>query len=142
MSGRGTGATRRRTRGAKGDMPQGAVAAPFGSQRERWSADVGSRDVAVLVVPPHAQRERSFEVFCRLEVANKGGHSDATHGLRVLVDGALEWSRSVPTHTGGTDSLDFRLRRTVPAGQALRVTASSDTQRSTRLQLNITAEED
>jgi len=98
--------------------------------------------VAVLAIPPHAQRERSFEIFCRLEVANKGSHADATHSLRVLVNGALEWSRSVPTLAGGNDSLDLRLRRTVPAGQALRVTASAETKRSTRLLLTITAEED
>ncbi len=119
-----------------------AAAMPGDARREHWSADAGERDVAVLAIPPHAQRERSFEIFCRLEVANRGGHADATHGLRVLVDGALEWSRSVPTHAGGNDSLDLRLRRTVPAGQSLRVTASAETKRSTRLLLKITAEEE
>lgn len=110
--------------------------------RERWSADAGERDVAQLVIPPHAQRERRFEIFCRIEVSNKAGHADATHGLRVLVDGALEWSRNVPTHAGGSDSLDLRLRRTVPAGQTLRVTARAETKRSARLSLRINAEEE
>ena len=110
--------------------------------REQWSADAGEREVAVLAIPPHAQRERSFEIFCRLEVANRAGHADATHSLRVLVNGVLEWSRSVPTHLDGGDSLDLRLRRTVPAGQALRVTANASTKRSTRLGLRISAEED
>ena len=98
--------------------------------------------MATLVIPPHAQRERSFEIFCRLEVANRAGHADATHGLRVLVNGALEWSRSVPTHAGRADSLDYRLRRTVPAGQALRLTAKAEVHRAARLGLTITAQEE
>ncbi len=98
--------------------------------------------MAVLAIPPHAQRERGFEVFCRLEVQNKGGHAGATHGLRVLVNGALEWSRSVPTQAGGADSLDYRLRLTVPAGQALRVTAKAEVHRAVRTGLAITAEEE
>ena len=118
------------------------TARPADARREHWSADAGERDVVVLAIPPHAQRERSFEIFCRLEVANKAGHTDATHRLRVLVNGALEWSRTVATHADGNDSLDLRLRRTVPVGLALRVTASAETKRSTRLLLTITADEE
>jgi hypothetical protein len=142
-TGQRAGAKRRRARAI--DKEAAAVvpgAALADTQREHWSADAGSRDVVTLAIPPHAQRERSFEVFCRLEVSNKGGHADATHGLRVLVNGALEWSRNVPTQPGGSDSLDLRLRRMVPAGQALRVTASAETKRSTRVSLRISAEED
>ena len=127
--------------GRKVAVGMGAVATAE-AQREHWFADAGERDVAVLAVPPHALRERSFEIFCRLEVSNKAGHVDATHGLRVLVDGVLAWSHSVSTHTGGTDSLDLRLRRTVPVGQPLRVTASAETKRSSRVSLRISAEED
>ena len=136
MTGRRAGARRA---GRRAGAVRGRDAEP---QREHWSADAGDRDVAMLAIPPHAQRERSFEIFCRLEVANKAGHADATHGLRVLVDGALEWSRSVPTHADGNDSLDLRLRRTVPAGQALRMTASAETQRAARVGLTISAEEE
>jgi len=118
------------------------VAASTSARREHWFADAGGRDVAALVIPPHAQSERSFEIFCRLEVSNKGGHADAAHALRVLVDGVLEWSRNVPTHAGGNDSLDLRLRRTVPTGQPLRVTVSAETRRSTLVKLTITADED
>ena len=120
----------------------GSAAAPADTAREHWTADAGERDVVVLGIPPHARRERRFEIFCRLDVANRAGHPDATHGLRVHVDGALEWSRSVPTHPDGTDSLDLRLRRSVPAGQGLRITASAETRRSTRLRLSITADEE
>lgn len=137
------GAPRHRRRAAKAaPAAAAATAAQSGDAREHWAADAGSRDVAALHIPPHAQRERSFEIFCRLEVANRSGHADATHGLRVLVDGALAWSREVPTDAGGADSLDFRLRRSVPAGQPLRVTASATTRRAQQTRLTITADEE
>ena len=109
---------------------------------EHWSVDVGAREVARLDIPADAHRERTFEIFCALVVRNRSAIEGATHGLRVLVNGALEWSRSVPTQAGGDDSLDLRLRRTVPAGQALRVTASAETKRSTRLSLRISGPQD
>jgi hypothetical protein len=109
---------------------------------ERWSADSGQRDVARLDIPADALRERSFEIFIRLVVGNKAARTDATHGLRVLVDGALEWARSVPTQTDGSDSLDLRLRRTVPIGRPLRLTATCELRGAQRLSLSISAEED
>jgi hypothetical protein len=111
-------------------------------QPERWSADAGSRDVVRLDIPAHSQRERSFEVFCRLVVSNKTGRSDATHAMRVLVDGALEWSRSVKTQTEGLDSLDLRLRRTVPVGRPLRLSATCELLGAQRVSLSISAEEE
>ena len=109
---------------------------------EHWSADSGHRDVAKLDIPADAQRERRFEIFCHLVVSNKAGRGDATHGMRVLVNGALEWVRSVPTQTEGHDSLDLRLRRTVPVGHPLRVTATCELRGAQRVSLTITAEED
>jgi hypothetical protein len=111
-------------------------------QPERWSANSGHRDVAKLDIPADALRDRTFEIFCRLVVANKAARSDATHSMRVLVDGALEWSRTVPTHADGNDSLDLRLRRTVSAGRPLRLTAISELRGSTRVSLSINAEEE
>jgi hypothetical protein len=113
-----------------------------GGAPEHWSADSGHRDVAKLDIPADAQRERRFEVFCHLVVSNKAGRTDATHGMRVLVNGALEWVRSVPTQADGTDSLDLRLRRTVPVGQPLRVTATCELRGSQRVSLTISADED
>ena len=109
---------------------------------ERWAADSGHRDVVRLDIPADAQRERSFEIFCRLVVSNKAGRSDATHGLRVIVDGALEWSRNVPTHTDGPDSLDLRLRRVLPPGRPLLLSASCQVRGATRASLSISAEEE
>ena len=132
-SSRGTG---RATRGGSAEASHEA------RKPERWSAQSGHRDVAKLDIPADAMRERTFEIFIRLVVANKAGRSDATHGLKVLVDGALEWSRSVPTQVDATDSLDLRLRRTVPVGRPLRLTATSELRGSQRVSLSISAEEE
>ena len=117
--------------------------APHESRKpERWSANSGHRDVAKLDIPADAMRERTFEIFIRLVVANKAARNDATHGMKVLVDGALEWSRSVSTQVDATDSLDLRLRRTVPVGRPLRLTATSELRGSQRVSLSISAEEE
>ena len=108
---------------------------------ERWVADSGARDVVRLDIPADAQRERTFEIYVRLLVANRSGRGDATHALRVLVDGALEWSRSAPTHPDGSDSLDLRLRRSVPPGQPLRLSATCELRGAQRVRLSIEAEE-
>jgi hypothetical protein len=110
---------------------------------ERWRADAGERDVAVLTIPPDAKRDRRFEVFCRFVVARRADTGDeAFHGLRVDVNGALEWQRRVPTENpGATDSLDYRFRREVPAGQALRIVAKTEVRHARRVDLGIEAEE-
>lgn len=109
---------------------------------EHWSAEAGSRDVVKLDIPADAQRERAFEIFVRLVVANKAGRADATHAMKVLVDGALEWSRAAPTSADGSDSLDLRLRRVVPVGRPLRLSASCDLRGAQRVSLSISADED
>ena len=108
---------------------------------EHWSVDVGAREVARLDIPADAHRERTFELFFALVVQNCSAVEGATHGLRVLVNGALEWSRSVPTHPGAGDTLDLRLQLTVPAGLPLRLTAISEVNSAVRMRLTITADE-
>ena len=110
-------------------------------RRERWAVETDRDDVARLDIPPHATRERSFEIWCSFRVAHPGT-GDASHALRVLVDGAQEWSRRVPTDPGGRDALDLRFRRTVPAGRPLRLTAIGAVDRAVPLGLSISAEED
>ena len=109
---------------------------------ERWNANAGTRDVVRLDIPADAQRERCFEIYCRLVVSNKAGRTDASHAMRVLVDGALEWSRAMPTHAGGEDSLELRLRRSVPVGRPLRLNASCELRGALRVSLSISAEEE
>ena len=106
---------------------------------EHWSIDAGAHEVARLDIPADANRERTFEVFVALAV--RGARDGATHGLRVLVNGALEWSRTVPTHPGPGDTLDLRLHRTVPVGLPLRLTAIAEVKQAARVRLTITADE-
>ncbi|NKI94600.1 hypothetical protein [Rhizobacter sp. SG703] len=108
---------------------------------EHWAEDAGDDDAAQLDIPPHATRERRFEIFCSFEVANPLGGDDAAHALRVLVDGAQAWTRRVATHAG-SDSLDVRLRRVVPVGEPLRVTARTEVHGVRRVRLKITADEE
>ncbi len=112
---------------------------------ERWAVDARTGDVAQLNVPP-ALRDRTFEVFCSLQVrysgAPNGGGKEAWHGLRVTVNGAQEWARRVPTDSGGRDSLDYRFRRVVPLGEALRVVVTTEVQHAVRTGLKVTAEEE
>lgn len=115
---------------------------PAPASPERWSADSGHRDVVRLDIPADALRERRFEIFVRLVVANPAHRSDATHALRVLVDGSLEWSRSAATHVDGSDSLELRLRRSVPPGRPLRLGASCELRGAQRVRLSIDAEEE
>ena len=107
---------------------------------EHWRCDAGTGDVAVLAIPPDAQRDRRFEISCRLVVARTG--DGAEHGMRVEVNGALEWSRRLPTENPGqTDSIDYRFRRELPAGQALRVVVKTQVKQARRVDLSVEAEE-
>lgn len=106
---------------------------------EHWAAEAGARDVVRLDIPADALHERTFEIFVRLAV--RTSRNDAKHSLRVLVDGALEWSRSVPTQFG-EDSLDLRLRRSVAAGRPLRLVATCELRGAVRVSLAINADEE
>jgi hypothetical protein len=112
---------------------------------ERWEAESDGGDVLQLHVPPHANRDRVFEVSFSFEVRWRGDDADADeawHGLRVLVNGQQEWQRRVPTTPGSSDSLDYRFRRVVPNGEALRLVAMTEVKLAQRRRIRITAEEE
>ena len=111
------------------------------SSLERWRTDAADRPIARLDVPPHATRERVFEIDVRFLV-RAGAGREPQHGLRVLVNGAQEWARQVPTLRDGEDSLEWRQRRRVPVGQALRIQALTEVCHALRLRLVITALEE
>ena len=108
---------------------------------ERWEADVGDLGVAHLDIPPDARRDRRFEVSVDFSVVAFTDADDAWHALRVLVDGAQQWTRRVPTLAEGGDGLDWRVQHLVPAGQPLRVAAITEVHRARRLKLRVVAEE-
>lgn len=118
-----------------------APAQQIPSRPEHWEADAGDADVAQLSIPPDIYRDRRFELFCSLTV-DSGGRDGAWHAMRLQVNGSQEWQRREATQAAGRDSLDYRFRRTVPAGQPLRVVVATDVQGARRIRLRITADED
>jgi hypothetical protein len=73
---------------------------PTAGKPERWHIDAGDADVATLVIPADSFRTRHFEIDCRLVV--KPLAAGARHGMRVDVDGGLEWTRRRPPRTRAT----------------------------------------
>ena len=118
-----------------------ATAAPVEPRKpERWGIDAGDADVATLVIPADSFRPRHFEIDCRLVVAAVA--AGAHHGMRVDVDGALEWTRRAPTESPGqTDSIDYHFRRELPPGQPLRIVVKTQARGARRVRLVIEAEE-
>jgi len=109
---------------------------------ERWAVDAGTRDVARLDIPADALHEREFEIFCRAVVIERSGANGAWHELSVRVNGALEWTRRVEVEANGEDSLDLRLRRTVPVGRPLRLVVQSKAHGVQRRALSISADQE
>ena len=107
---------------------------------ERWRIDAGDGDVATLVIPADSVRARRFEIDCRLVAMALG--AGARHGMRVDVDGGLEWTRRAPTENPGhTDSMDYHFRRELPAGKPLRIVVRTEARQVRRVRLLIEAEE-
>jgi hypothetical protein len=118
-------------------VPPGPAAA---ARPERWRIDAGDADVATLVIPADSFRTRRFEIDCRLVVMRMA--DGATHGMRVDVDGDLEWTREAPTENPGhTDSMDYHFRRELPAGQPLRIVVKTQARQARRVALTIEADE-
>ncbi len=115
---------------------------------ERWALDAGDAATATLLVPADARRERRFEIAVAATVAvpegavAASGATDAWLQLSVQANGAQQWQRRIPAHNPGAwDGLDYRFARTVPVGQALRITAVVAGQGVRRRSLLIEADE-
>jgi len=121
-------------------VPPATPAPPRDAKPERWRIDAGAADVATLVIPADSSRTRRFEIDCRLVVMRLS--DGATHGMRVDVDGDLEWTRKAPTENPGhTDSMDYHFRRELPVGQSLRIVVKTQAKQARRVALVIEAEE-
>lgn len=109
---------------------------------ERWPLSAGDAPSAVLVVPADARRVRRFEIACAVTVAVPEDASDAWLQMTVQANGALQWQRRVPAHNPGAfDGLDYRFARSVPVGQALRISVGVAGQGVRRRTLVIEADE-
>ncbi len=117
-------------------------AAPTGQGPERWQAQAGPASLVKLDIPPHASRERVFDITCTMTVRLREPRSDAWHRLTVLADGQREWQRQTATHNpGATDTLEMHFRRRVPIGEALRLQLSGEVHVAQRVSLRIEADE-
>ena len=113
------------------------------SKPEQWMVKLDAADVATLDIPADLKRERRFEIDCRFVVRARDAAALPEHAMRVTVNGALQWSRRIATNTSSSsDSLDVHFSRTVPAGQALRIVATTEVQEALRVSLQIEALED
>jgi hypothetical protein len=122
-------------------MPQ-AVTVPTSSRPERWALDAGSDAVATLTIPADAVRERRFEIACAMTVAVPDTAASPWHQMTVQANGSQLWRRRLSSQNPGEwDSLDYRCTRTVPVGQALRITVTVATQGARRRSLLIEADE-
>lgn len=122
-------------------MPQHPPAPPPAAP-ERWSTDAGDAAQAVLDIPADLLRERRFEIACAMTVRAGTELDGAWHQMKVFANGAVQWRRRIPTsNPGASDGLDYRFRRSVPPGQALRVLVECETQGARRAGLVIEADE-
>lgn len=108
---------------------------------EHWRVDARDAAIASLDIPADLHRAREFEIAVALTVG--APHDvDAWHQLHVYADGELQWSRRIATQNPGAfDGLEFRFRRQIAVGQALRLRAQADCHRGRPLQLVIEADE-
>ena len=118
---------------------------------ERWHIDGGDAASAALVIPADARRERRFEIACAVTVnvpaapapALASALASATEPwlqMGVQANGTQQWRRRAPAHSPW-DGLDYRFARSVPVGQALRITVAVAGQGVRRRSLVIEADE-
>lgn len=132
-------------RAAHNARPMATSSAPAltaSSAPERWSLQAGDAATATLTIPADARRERRFEIACAVTVAVPEGAAAPWLQVGVLANGTLQWRRRADAHNPGAwDGLDYRFSRSVPVGQALRVTVQVGGQGVRRRSLVIEAEE-
>ena len=92
---------------------------------ERWALSGGDAATATLTIPADARRERRFEIACAITVAVPAVAQAPWHQMAVLANGVQQWRRrEASQNPGAWDGLDYRFSRSVPVGQALRITVS------------------
>jgi hypothetical protein len=95
---------------------------PLENPPERWTLQADDAPSAVLVIPADGKRQRQFEIAIAVSVGVPADAHEPWLQLTVMAGGALQWKRRVPAHNPGDyDGLDYRFRRSVPVGQALRI---------------------
>lgn len=105
--------------------PPPAPANAAGPAPERWQLSAGDATTATLTIPADARRVRHFEIACAATVGVPAAAHEPWHQVTVQANGVQQWRRKEPSQNPGAyDGLDYRFTRSVPVGQALRVTVS------------------
>ena len=108
---------------------------------ERWALDAGDAATATLTIPADAKRERRFEIACAITVGVPDPAGTSWLQMTVQANGTQQWRRRGPAHNPGAwDGLDYRFSRSVPVGQALRITVTAAGQGVRRQRLVIEAD--
>ena len=121
-----------------------SVSAPASAaiKLERWALSAADAATATLTIPADARRERRFEIACAATVAVPAEADSPWLQVTVHANGAQQWQRRVPAHSPGAwDGLDYRFSRSVPVGQALRITVNVAGKGVRRRSLEIEADE-
>jgi len=109
---------------------------------ERWQLSAGDAATATLTIPADARRERRFEIACAVTVGVPEQATAPWLQVTVQANGAQQWRHRVAAHNPGAwDGLDYRFSRSVPVGQALRITVAVAGQGVRRRTMVIEADE-
>jgi hypothetical protein len=112
------------------------------SPPEHWALDAGDAATATLTIPADARRERRFEIACAVTVGVPAQGPPGWLQMSVQANGTQQWKRRDAAHNPGAwDGLDYRFSRSVPVGQALRVTVAVAGQGVRRRSMLIEADE-
>jgi hypothetical protein len=118
------------------------VRTPPNPGAERWALSAGDAASATLTIPADARRERRFEISCAITVAVPEDAAKPWHQMTVLANGVQQWRRrEMSANAGEWDGQDYRFARSVPVGQALRITVAVASFGARRRSLIIEAEE-
>ena len=109
----------------------GTIRRAVNTTPEHWALSAGDAATATLTIPADARRERRFEIACAVTVTVPAAATvtaaatDPWLQMSVLANGTQQWRRRAPAHNPGAwDGLDYRFARSVPVGQALRITVA------------------
>ena len=97
---------------------------PPPAEVESWIVKVHDSNAALLTVPGLVARERTFDIDVQLRVRVPTDGRPSEFGLTLEIDGAQQWSRTVPGSTPGEiDTLDYHCRVVLETGRHMRLRA-------------------
>ena len=132
-----------RTMGPSALLAMPAMPALHACAPEHWSARTTDANVVVLTVPGALARTRRFDVDVQLRVRVPAPAGSAEFSLSLEIDGARQWSRTLPGRTPGEeDTLEYHCRLVLEPGRDCRLRARAGVRRCTLVSLSLVALEE